>query len=96
MIAKIHKTFDGRNVLAVCDSDLLGKKFEEKDLQIDLNSAFYKGEEKSEKEILELFKKASTINLVGKKSVELGIKAGIIDKEKVIKIKGVPHAQVLL
>jgi len=95
MITKIHKTFDGRGVLAVCDSDLLGKKFEEKDLQIDLTSNFYKGEEKKEEEILELFKIASIINLVGKKSVELGIKAGIIDKEKVIKIKGVPHAQVL-
>jgi hypothetical protein len=49
MIAKIHKTFDGRNVLAVCDSDLLGKKFEEKDLQIDLNSDFYKGKKKKKK-----------------------------------------------
>ncbi len=96
MIVKIRKTNDGRNILAICDSDLIGKKFEDHDLQLDLTSNFYKGEEKSEKEILELFKTGSIINLVGKKSIEVGIKAGIINKKNIIKIKNIPHAQALL
>jgi len=96
MIVKIHKTFDGRTILAICDSDLIGKKFEENDLQLDLTSNFYKGEEKSDEEILELFKTASIINLVGEKSVNLGIKARIIDKIHIIKIKNIPHAEALL
>lgn len=96
MIVKIHKTSDGRRVLAVCDSNLIGKKFEEKDLQLDLTSRFYKGEEKNKEEILNLFKTASIINLVGEKSVELGIKAGIIETNHIIKIKNIPHAEALL
>ena len=47
MIVKIHKMPDGRSVIAVCDSNLLGKKFEEKNLQLDLTADFYKGSEKT-------------------------------------------------
>ncbi|MBR9692067.1 DUF424 family protein [Candidatus Woesearchaeota archaeon] len=94
MIGRIHKTHEGRVVLAVCDSDIAGKCFEEGDLQLDLNSNFYKGEEMSEERILELFKVVHIVNLAGKKAVELGKKAGIV--EKVIEIEGVPHAQAVV
>ncbi len=96
MIVKIHRTNDGRNILAVCDSDLLGKKFEENDLQLDLTSNFYKGEEKNEQEVLELFKISPIINLVGEKSINLALKAKIIGKKHIIKIKNIPHAEALL
>ena len=26
MIVKVHKTLDGRKIIAICDSDLIGKK----------------------------------------------------------------------
>ena len=94
MIAKIHKA-DGKVILAVCDSSLKGKCFEENGLQLDLKSNFYKGEEMDEKRLLEYFKVANIINLVGEKSVEVGIKAGVVDKKKIIKIKGIPHAQAV-
>ena len=93
LIVKIHKTPDKRMILAVCDKELIGKKFEQEGLQLDLNSDFYKGEEKTEEEILNLFKQAYIINLVGKKSIMLGSKQGII--KEVIKIKEIPHAIVL-
>ena len=96
MIVKQHKTMDGRLMLAICDSDLKGKKFSEKELQLDLSSDFYDGEEKAEEVIVELFKIAYIVNLVGEKSVGLGIKEGVIEKEHVIKIKGIPHAQCVI
>ena len=40
MIVKVHRTPDGRRLIAVCDNNLLGKKFEENDLQLDLTSNF--------------------------------------------------------
>ncbi len=94
MLAKIHKTPEGKIILAVCDSDLIGKTFEENNLRLDLSSNFYKGEETSKEKILELFKIAHMVNLVGKQSVELGKKAGIV--EKIITIKGIPHAQAVV
>ena len=96
MIVKIHKTLEGRVILAVCDSDLAGKKFEEGKLQLDLSGGFYKGEEMEEKKILGLFKVVHVVNLVGEKAVALGIKAGIIEKDRVIKVKGIPHAQAAI
>lgn len=96
MIIKAHKTQEGRTILAICDNNLIGKKFEEKNLQLDLTSNFYKGEKKSEKEIINYLKDCYTVNIVGEKSINLAIKLGIINKSKVIKIKNIPHAQAIL
>lgn len=95
MIVKIHR-INNQKIIAICDSDLIGKKFEQGNLQLDLASDFYRGDEKSEKEALELLKEAYIVNIAGKKSVDLALKAGILDLKGVIKIKNIPHAQVLM
>ena len=71
-----------RHDLAVCDSDIIGKCFEEGDLILDLSSNFYKGEEMADERIEQLFKVVNIINLAGKEAVELGIKAKVIEKEE--------------
>lgn len=96
MIVKIHKASNGKKIVAICDSNLIGKKFEEKNLQLDLSSNFYKGEERAEEEILNIIKGAYIINLVGEKSIKLALKANVIDKKSIIKIKKIPHAQVVI
>ena len=93
MMVKQHVTRDKRLLLAVCDSELIGKKFEDDKIQLDLSSDFYKGEEMDEEKVLKLMKCASMVNLVGKKSVSFGIKAGIVEKEQVIEVEGIPHTQ---
>lgn len=98
MLVKIHEFY--RKIIAVCDSELLGKRFEEGNMQIEVSEVFYGGEEKEEREVIEilkdLYKEDATFNLVGEKSVNAAIKAGIISKEGVIKIQGIPHALGLL
>ena len=59
-IVKLHKSPEGKTILAVCDAEIAGKYFEEGDLQLDLSSNFYKGEEMAEPRIKELFKVVST------------------------------------
>lgn len=95
MYIKIHKNYD-RSIIAVCDKELVGKKISEGKLCLDITERFYKGKEKSEEEIEEILEGASNINFVGEKSVALGMKLGLIKKEKVVTIKGVPHAQFIL
>ena len=46
-----------RNILAVCDSELIGKKFEEGKLQIDVKENFFKGEETDEKKAIAIMEK---------------------------------------
>ncbi len=96
MIVKKHITFDKRLILAVCDSGLKGKVFEENRLRLDLSISFYNGEEMDESQTAELFKAAYIINLAGKNSVQLALKEGIIKKGNVVCIKGVPNAQALM
>jgi len=98
MFVNIIKTY--RNIVAVCDKELLGKKFEEGIFQLDVKESFYKGEEKSKEKVIELMKSFSdedaTFNIVGEKSVAAAIEAGVIDKESVGEISNIPFALVLM
>lgn len=89
-----------RNVVAVCDSDLLGKRFEEGKFQLDIKESFYGGEEVDEERVIQIMKKMSeedaTFNIVGKDSVNTALKAGIIVEEGITEIQGIPFALVLL
>jgi len=96
MIAKLHKSRDNRIVVAVCDSELLGKKFEEGNLQLDLTSGFFKGEEKKDAVVGDLIRNADSVNLIGEKAVNLGIQEGVIEKGHVRRIAGIPYAQAVV
>ena len=95
MIVKKHESREGI-LLAVCDSDILGKKFETEKLQLDLTSSFYQGEEKTEEELRELMKTAYIINAVGEKTISFLKAEGLVDEENVLRIENVPHVQIVL
>ena len=94
---KIHSSY--RKVIAICDSDLIGKKFEEGKRQLDVRENFYKGEEVDEEKAIQMIRRQAiedaSFNIVGKNSVEASIKAGIIKKEGILKLKGIPFALTL-
>ena len=91
VLIKIHESSENQ-ILAVADKELIGKKFEEKGICLDITERFYSGEEKTEEEIIKAMKESTSVNIVGIKAINLGIKAGIITEDTVIKIKGIPHA----
>ena len=93
MYVKFHIKGD-RTVVAICDEDLIGKTFEDKKACVEITERFYKGEKKTEKEVVVILQEATNINIIGKKSIALAIKQGILDKEAVRKIKRIPHAQI--
>ena len=98
MFIKITKSY--RDTVAVCDSSIIGKKFEQGNFQLDLKESFYKGEEVSEEKAMEIMKAMSaedaTFNIAGQKSIEAALKAGIISQESIGKIHEIPFALVLL
>ena len=95
IVVKIHECGRGR-IVALCDEELIGKKFSEGRLVLDLNSGFYKGEALPKEKIIALLKTAYIINAVGNESVELILKNNYVEKGSIIKIKGIPHAQCLV
>ena len=91
---KIYKR--GNDLLiGACDEDLLGKKFEEGKFQIDVSKDFYGGEKISPEGLKKYLRDATIANLVGKLTIKCAIEIGLIDPSSVIKIKGVPHAQMV-
>lgn len=98
MYIKIHYTgrrFNNRFVIAVCDEDLLKKTIDDGKISITVSEHFYKGEKRNELEVIEILKDATNVNLIGENAVNAGLKAGIISKENIIRIKGIPHAQAI-
>ena len=95
---KVHKSY--RTVVAICDSELIGKKFEEGIKQLDVRENFFKGNLVSEKEVIKIInfqsKEDATFNIVGEKSVKAAKKAKIINDRGISKIKNIPYALVLL
>jgi hypothetical protein len=93
MILKRHKNL-GRVVIALCDSEIIGKKFVEGEKRLDLSSQFYNGQEMVEENIKREIRGAYIINAVGKKSIEFLARFGI--SPRVLKVDNVPYTQVLL
>lgn len=98
MLIKIHQAY--RGIVAICDSELLGKSFEEGIRILDVRENFYNGEEKTEQEMIELmqdlYKEDSTFSIVGAQSCNCALKAGIIAKSGIRKVQGIPFALVLM
>jgi len=95
MILKIHKTKNGI-IVALCDENIVGKKFTERNLILDLTADFYKGEKVDKKEALKICRNAYIINAVGKEAVKLLLDNEFAAKENIIKIAGTPSVQCLV
>ena len=98
MLVRIIKSY--REIVVICDSDLIGRKFEDGKFQLDLKGEFFKGEETSEEKTIEIMqdmsKEDATFNIVGQKSINTALKAGIISQTGIKKIQDIPFAVVLL
>lgn len=97
MWVKRHKS--SRTVVAICDENLLGKKFTEGIKQLDVRESFYKGEKLTKSEVISImkyeFKSDSTFNIVGKESIQTAIEAGIIGKNEFSKVKNIPFTLII-
>lgn len=98
MYIKIHRSY--RNVVAMCDADLIGKKFEEGKRQLDCRENFYKGEKVTKEEAIRILQKESdedgAFNIVGEKSIQAAIEAGLITKNDFAKVQEIPFTLILL
>ena len=86
----------GEVLVAVCDSDIVGKTFREGDIKIEVKESFYGERDVGEEEVKRALMMATIANITGKKAVELAIRLGIVDRENVLKIGECWHAQMVV
>jgi len=82
-------------LIGACDEKLIGKKFSEGKFQIEVRKEFYDGERVGIEKLKRYLENATIANLVGEEAVKCAIEIGIVDPDCVIKIKGIPHAQMV-
>ena len=86
----------GRNVmLAICDSEVLGKTLREGKIVFHVKEEFYNGGRVNVEEAVDMIRNSTIVNIVGKCCVEKAIAKGYVHPEAVLNIGGVPHAQIV-
>jgi hypothetical protein len=86
----------GKNVLlAICDTELLGKTLREGKIVFQVKDEFYNGGRVTVEEAVDMIENSTIVNMVGKCCVENAIKRGYVHPEAVLSIEGVPHAQIV-
>ncbi len=94
MYMKKYNTED-QNIVAVCDKNIIGKKFREGELVLKLEANFYNGNEVCEDEVKEALSSATIANIAGEKAIACAVECGCIDPDAIIFISGIPHAQMI-
>ncbi len=91
---KVHRR-GGDLLIAACDNDLIGRKLKDGVLRLDVSDEFYGGDRGDEEMLLNRLRMATMANLVGENVCRIAAEHDFIDRECVITIEGVPHAQMV-
>ncbi|MFQ6012782.1 MAG: DUF424 domain-containing protein [Thermoplasmata archaeon] len=87
----------GKEVLvAACDADLLGRTLREGDLRLEVRPEFYDGVAADREQLLRHLRLATIGNFVGEETVSAVLEGGFIEEAGIIRIDGVPHAQMVV
>ncbi len=82
-------------LVATCDVELLGKTLMEGKIVFEVREEFYKGAKMTVEEAVDLMKQCNIVNMVGHCVVQKAIREGLVHPEGVLRISGVPHAQIV-
>jgi len=90
---KLHE-IQGQKIVACCDKELVGKVIKGGGAEVEARKEFYGDSVVDERWLDASLGEAANANLLGEKVVGAAIKMGYIKNEDVIKLAGVPHAQI--
>ncbi len=82
-------------LLAICDSDLLGKTLRQDKIVFHVKDEFYNGGKVTVDEAVNMIQNSNIVNMVGKNCVGKAIEKGYVHPEAVLHIEGIPHAQIV-
>lgn len=92
---KVHEV-EGHVIVAVVDEELMGKEFKEGEKVLKVDEYFFKGELVDEDVALARMSAATSLYVIGERSVRLAVEGGFVHPKAVGKVAGVPYAQMIL
>ena len=93
----VLETYDTEQglMVAAADASIVGDLFEEDGVRVDVDEEFYGNEKAPHDEVVERLRQAAIANLVGETAVGAGVEAEVVDEENILRVEGVPHAQMV-
>lgn len=82
-------------LIAVCDCEILGNKYSEGQLRIDVSPDFFGSEKASRAEVEAALASATMANFVGQRAVLYAISLGYVEEDNVLSIEGILCAQMV-
>ena len=83
-------------MLAIADSDLVGKSFSQDEKEIEVLESFYGNDTANSDEIMKKMGEATVVNALGENITTLLVEGGAVSSEDVVEICGIPHAQIVV
>jgi len=92
-----YKIFEkgNENILAIADSEIIGKIFEEGMLKLEVKNDFYGTDKCDNKKIKDLIKGRTIINAVGKNIIKILEEEELIERKMILFVNGIPHVQII-
>jgi len=90
---KIHKKREDA-ITAICDEEIIGKRFDEGDIQLEVSERFYNGRLIGDDAAADEMNNARILNITGKNIINLALKKGVIKKSNILQVQRIPHAEV--
>lgn len=84
----------GRQILAVCDRELVGKELKQGKISFSVSEQFYKDKEIDEAGFRQALHEFDNINIVGNKAVAIALEEKLASEESVKEIQGIKHVQI--
>lgn len=85
-----------QRLCAACDEELLGHKYAEGKYRLDVKPAFYDGTRVGADHLEAMLAQCTIANLVGERAVGVAIEMGLVEAQNVLRVEGVPHAQMVV
>lgn len=86
--------FEDDLLLAASDEELIGRSVTQGEVEIHITEQFYGTEEADQGELRELLGRCTVANLMGERCIKLARDLGFVDRENVVQIEDVWHAQL--
>ncbi len=92
---KIHEQ-QGEKLVAACDREIMGKTISQGVIEFKVDKRFYGDTLINVKDFTALLKDATSANLMGNKVVDAAIECGLVDRDCVLEVAGIKHAQIVV
>lgn len=95
MLLRIHRSADNKEVIGLCDRELIGQTFSEGEISISVNEAFFGNQQASEEEVVRILMDANNVTIFGKRCIELAVFHGILEPDSCCLIDGIPYTTII-